>query len=445
MLYHSQKMSPVAALPASVTISWINLTGMLTGLFFTFALAYTELAYFTQALLILISTFVPIILLDITIAKVHRHVDTGIDWARPRRFNLSRIAVKLLGFAVTIMVLATFYWGLAEYHHAFYQPVWGLLKAYAALFAIIIVAYFIWLDRYLLDPRDGYWYLGQLCLGHLHPGCYSKLIEHGRVWLIKGFFLPLMFAGLVMVLRTLQISMPDFDFSNSLDLFAAAWMLIFFIDLIFVSGGYVLTLRPLNAHIRSTDSTILGWGVALICYRPFWEFVQSHFLNYNDDALSWNVWLADVPLLYTLWAIGIIILLIIYVWSTVSFGYHFSNLTHRGIVTGGPYRFTKHPAYIAKNISWWMIAVPFVSNQGWGEAIMACALLLCVNAIYYLRARSEERHLADDPVYQAYADWIEQNGLFSRIKTIIANSYRFFLTPERKFRIPGTHQSRLER
>ena len=34
------------------------------------------------------------------------------------------------------------------------------------------------------------------------------------------------------------------------------------------------------------------------------------------------------------------------------FSFRFSNLTHRGIITSGPYRFTKHPSYVSKNIAW---------------------------------------------------------------------------------------------
>ena len=94
-----------------------------------------------------------------------------------------------------------------------------------------------------------------------------------------------------------------------------------------------------------------------------------------------------------------------------SFGGRFSNLTHRGIITNGPYRYTKHPAYLAKNLSWWLLAMPFMVSDGVGAALSRCALLLCLNALYYLRAKTEERHLALDPVYVAYAAWIDEHGL----------------------------------
>jgi hypothetical protein len=55
---------------------------------------------------------------------------------------------------------------------------------------------------------------------------------------------------------------------------------------------------------------------------------------------------------------------IIYVWSTAVFGLRFSDLTHRGIITNGPYRWVKRPAFLTKNLSWWMISVPFIAGAG---------------------------------------------------------------------------------
>jgi protein-S-isoprenylcysteine O-methyltransferase Ste14 len=104
-------------------------------------------------------------------------------------------------------------------------------------------------------------------------------------------------------------------------------------------------------------------------------------------------------------------LLFIYALCTVSFGLRFSNLTHRGIITSGPYRFTKHPAYWSKNLSWWLVSVPFVSEFGWKMALRNCCILGLVNLIYYARARTEERHLSRDPTYVAYALWMNEHGL----------------------------------
>ncbi|MBU2341986.1 MAG: protein-S-isoprenylcysteine methyltransferase, partial [Alphaproteobacteria bacterium] len=40
--------------------------------------------------------------------------------------------------------------------------------------------------------------------------------------------------------------------------------------------------------------------------------------------------------------------------------------------------------------------------------------LLCVNAIYYWRARTEEAHLlAEDPKYREYHAWMGERGLIT--------------------------------
>jgi hypothetical protein len=44
------------------------------------------------------------------------------------------------------------------------------------------------------------------------------------------------------------------------------------------------------------------------------------------------------------------------------------------------------------------------------ETIRDSVLLLLLNGVYYVRAKTEERHLALDPVYLQYANWIQENG-----------------------------------
>jgi steroid 5-alpha reductase family enzyme len=103
----------------------------------------------------------------------------------------------------------------------------------------------------------------------------------------------------------------------------------------------------------------------------------------------------------------------------VVFGLRFSNLTHRGIITNGPYRWLRHPAYVTKSLSWWLIAVPFVPVQGdILEAVRLSALLLLLNGVYALRAWTEERHLRRDPAYVRYAEWIDQHGLAVRLRRL---------------------------
>jgi hypothetical protein len=46
--------------------------------------------------------------------------------------------------------------------------------------------------------------------------------------------------------------------------------------------------------------------------------------------------------------------------------------------------------------------------------VRKCAALLGINVIYYLRAKTEERHLSNDPDYVAYSNWMKTNSLYAR-------------------------------
>ena len=86
----------------------------------------------------------------------------------------------------------------------------------------------------------------------------------------------------------------------------------------------------------------------------------------------------------------------IYVWATIALGLRASNLTNRGIVGGGPYRWVRHPAYAMKNLALWIAALPalmdaFARSVSLGVWILACVILWTL--IYVLRALTEERHL----------------------------------------------------
>jgi hypothetical protein len=267
----------------------------------------------------------------------------------------------------------------------------------------------------LLRPR----WLGEniAALGRVVRGFVrARRLANGEMtlilgWMIKCFFLPLMLGWALGWLTHAEAKVFD---SSALAWFAVPLALMYAIDTSFAAIGYMSTSRHLGAEIRSVDRTWLGWLSALVCYPPLSVWVLDAWLVYKHGA-DWTVWLAIGSLASYLWGGAILALTAIYTWGTVAFGPRFSNLTHRGIVTHGPYRWGKHPAYLAKNLSWWLMWVPFLPVMGWGQALVHSLSLLCVNVIYYLRARTEERHLLHDPVYRQYADWIAEHGLLARI------------------------------
>lgn len=232
-------------------------------------------------------------------------------------------------------------------------------------------------------------------------------------WCVKAYFLPIMLGSCYVFVSAAGAQLTA-DKVTWVPVMASVIYLLFSIDTAFATIGYCSTSRRIDGHIRSTDSTIFGWVVTLVCYPPFNLIVLHQWLAYKD-GYEWHIWLAGHPFLLAVWGCLVLLFTTGYVWSTVSFGLRFSNLSYRGLVSSGPYRYFKHPSYFFKNISWWLIFVPFVSQSDGHAAAANCLGLLGVNFIYALRAWTEERHLANDPDYQAYSSWMAKNGVFGRL------------------------------
>ena len=167
---------------------------------------------------------------------------------------------------------------------------------------------------------------------------------------------------------------------------------LFVIDTGIALVGYGLELKWLGNKTKSVEPTMFGWAVALMYYPPFNNISSIYFPLQDRDDLF--VPLSDEQKIFV--RIIIILLYSVFVWGTVSLGVKFSNLSNKGIMTRGPYRFVRHPAYASKNIAWWFEHLQYMKG---GYNILP---LLCWNLIYTLRAITEERHLMKDPAYEEY-------------------------------------------
>lgn len=157
--------------------------------------------------------------------------------------------------------------------------------------------------------------------------------------------------------------------------------------------GYLVEATFLRNRIRSVEPTVLGWVVCLWCYPPFNSVSFRPFTSTSANVsirLDWlqhEIWANVGQALITLsW--------VIFAWASVALGFKASNLTNRGIVSHGPYRFCRHPAYTVKVLGWAVGALFFAEHGALG--------LLGLALIYSLRAWTEERHLMRDPDYQTY-------------------------------------------
>lgn len=412
-------MTEPSSTPASCTWGLSNGCGFL-GLFIAFFVSlYIPFSQVNQAVFILLSVTLPILIIEIVVYRVHRRSSTGLDWQIPIIFIKPRIIIKYIGFISTLLFVAFWYWLFPEYHGSFYDPFWEFLKDYGTWILILSPLYFAYVDARMREPKDAYWQLGCCLLGKWSEIDRSVVWNHLRGWIVKGFFLPLMFIYLTKNVHDAQQSLVDLRQFTFVRLYDFLWDFSMFVDVSFATAGYILTVRCIDAHLRSAEPTMFGWFVALMCYEPFWSTFSTGYIIYEDN-LIWDAWLKEHWIIQVLWGSTIIMFISVYTWATVSFGCRFSNLTHRGIITNGPYKWTKHPAYISKNLSWWLISVPWLSSEGCDTAIRHCLSLLLLNMVYFLRAKTEERHLSRDAEYRQYADWIQCHGIFARFRRLFS-------------------------
>jgi protein-S-isoprenylcysteine O-methyltransferase Ste14 len=226
--------------------------------------------------------------------------------------------------------------------------------------------------------------------------------QAGLALLLKFFFAPLMInwclehAGhmgnaLVQFRDSLAAGLGGRQLFDS-SLFWACFQAILFVDTLLFTLGYILETPALRNRIRSVDPTFFGWFICLVCYPPFngatsqlFAWQSSDFPQYQNDAAHFA---ANIALL---------VALTIYSWASIALAFKASNLTNRGVVSRGPYSVVRHPAYAAKNLAWWIGALPNLYMildrgdwHGFGYALFALAGW---TTIYALRAITEERHL----------------------------------------------------
>jgi protein-S-isoprenylcysteine O-methyltransferase Ste14 len=360
---------------------------------------------------------VPMVLVSLLADKVHRRASTGIDWARPRPLSevIDISIVKLAGLWATWAVIGFLYCIARYYWRGQYLFAMDVLGAAAVPLFILSIPYVLWLDRVLVNPRDGSWHFGAMLIGR-EAWDKDEVWHHLRAWAVKGFFcafmisiLPFGFKGVV-TLNLQEIA------GNPVAI--ATWLteLLFVVDVQIAMVGYLVTLKPLDAQIRTANPYLGGWVAALMCYPPFILMGDGGPLNYHENTGDWAMWLQAWPALLWAWGALLVLLTGIYAWATVAFGLRFSNLTYRGVLTGGPYAFTRHPAYLSKNLYWWCATMPFIATTGsYVDALRNTALLGLVSAVYFWRAKTEEKHLlAEDSKYREYFDWMGRNAAITR-------------------------------
>ena len=226
-----------------------------------------------------------------------------------------------------------------------------------------------------------------------------------RLWSLKAFFIPLYGAsllGLVAVALSTDLSSPG-GWLIQLVLFA------YTVDLAFGLSGYVFASSRLAPTLRSTQPLLVGWIVCVLCYGPvfqFWPAFEGVVLN----EIAWPRLEIDT-LAEILGAALMLLLLPLYVSATVVFGLRFANLSNRGVITSGPYRLMKHPAYFAHVGNAWVIVLLLLPIT-----MSTLTVLTAFTILYRLRSITEEMHMREEPDYRTYSHWIARNGILARLR-----------------------------
>lgn len=300
----------------------------------------------------------------------------------------------------------------------------GLYVGYVPVmvFSIAAVLYIFFVAVCVVKPSglvsSIHYDLGEMLLRRRSFAMVAGMGELYRQWVLKLFFVPVMFTFSytnVLALRGVVDS-----FSYDVVAFVSLLTVLFYsVDVFLGLIGYLMSFASIDAHIRSTQPRLFGWVVCLICYPPASMLLFS-YLNFHQAPL-WHTLFSEHQVLLYVWAILIVVANALYAWATIIFGVRFSNLTNRGIITNGPYRFFKHPAYVGKNVAWWLMYMPILTILPLGALSFTIIQLGVFNYIYYLRAKTEEEHLREDPTYRLYEEWIAVHGVYPRVR-------RFFST-----------------
>jgi len=377
----------------------------------------------TEVFLILAFTAGFMALYETFVVKPYRSPDAGLIWNDYghklfKSFQSKDLYIKFLGLALTLAFFYLLYL-TPHYQGDYFSPFFEFLVKHSVLITTVSFVYFIAVHAALDQPKDGLWHAGACLIPSLWRDVNRhKLKEYFLAVLIKAFFLPLMFIFVITEWNTLQ----NFSYvpADIKEFFALSFHSIYFLDVTLATIGYIFTLRIFDAHVRYPEMRWGGWIVCIMCYAPFNQVIFGNFITYHDN-LDWHHWIGDYPVLYVFWGSLILLGNIIFVFATINFGLRFSNLTHRGIITHGAYAFSKHPAYISKNINWWLMEIPML-GVSFGAALKNTLMLMVVNLVYYMRAKYEESMLMQDPVYQKYAEYIQENGLLAVIRKHVLKS-----------------------
>lgn len=310
--------------------------------------------------------------------------------------NFSRFNIKRKdGFIKSLIIFFScivYSWVLSKFN----SDVYGIFLIDATVFSpIVILILFFW----------NFYFIGS------ESNLKRGKIDFFLISVLKVIYIPFLYGACFIVLSQIfNLDINNFSFYNLVDIFFKFGIAF---DVCIGLYGYIFISKIFENEIITPNRSLKAWFFCLLCYPPL-NIILNNYLYQRDDYI-WSNLAKDNIFLYIVCGVVVTLSWVIYWLSTYHFGLKFSNLTWRGLINSGPYRFLKHPAYFSKNIYWWVYTVPFMTSSI-KNLILNVVTLSIVSFIYFMRARTEEKHLLNYVEYQEYNIWIKNNGLWSKLK-----------------------------
>lgn len=239
--------------------------------------------------------------------------------------------------------------------------------------------------------------------------------------LVKAFYGPLMVNAALTGYHTLPRYFEEIQVQCEwAGFFDRGYMLlvtlIFFLDAALFAVGYHSESGLMRNKLRYVETNPLHILVCVCCYPPCNMPTTAFFGPSNRDP---HIIFAGDPMHPMTWILRVLALLSLLLLLSASYALFTkaSNLTNRGIVHWGPYRYIRHPGYLGKNLYWLMTSIPiFFPNTRnplfeWSDYLVFCVMsiggMIGWGAMYFLRSITEERFLMRDPDYVAYCQKVK--------------------------------------
>lgn len=406
-------------LPPSAGNLYVNLVAALS-IFVVLGVCQANRFAGTNATLICMGVYaLTLLVLEVAVLRTPFKEETGLDFSRFDA-DFSRILYKFVGLIASYLSIACLYWLFPEYHfdfppdglsNSFYKPYSYALIQVLPVMMLLSVPYFIVMDGLMKQPEDKFYALGRALLRRESTLSRSQLWQHFIGWVVKGYFLALLTVYADRAFNGMLATNFNIILDSTENLYHFVYDSVLTIGLVVAVVGHSMTLRLINTHIRSVEPTLFGWWICVMCFQPFKSIYDLYVLPRGQEDM-WLEVFHQYPIFQGMWAAVIIVLLGIAILSDIQFGARYSYLTHRGIITSGLYRFTKHPSYVSIWLVYILTFFPFFTFDTFLGILQSSAALFLVGLVYYLRARTEERHLSHDPVYVEYALAMNERSVF---------------------------------